>query len=523
MRAFPGCTTRPSSEASSLRVSDLTISYGGEPVLEGASISVGHGQFVSLVGPSGSGKSSLLRAVIGLQQPLKGTVEPEVAPSEIAILFQDDALLPWKTARDNVALGLTLNGIGRHPALERADLWLERVGLAGFGHRFPRHLSGGQRKRVALAQVLAREPKLLLMDEPFSSLDAIVRARIIQDVAALVERERISVLLVTHDLEEAIGLSDRIYLLSQGPRAHVTQDYALPRQRDPVRSRINAAFAPLYEKIWNDLTREVDRAQPAETAERCESGVGRKARYAWARQLTAFGVLLLVWEAAGRAGRLNPIYAPSPSQIGAAVVELFGSGRIWTHLEATFTAALVGLALGMVAGVLLGALGALVPVVAELLEPVMTLLNAVPRVILAPLFVIWLGIGIASKVALAFILVTVLIFFTVFTGIRQVDRRLVERVLTLGGGRWALMRHVYLPSLAAWVLGNLKVAVGFAFTGAVVGEFVAASRGLGYLLAFAQSTYNSALMLALVLLIMVVVLVIFAAAGRLEKHLLRWH
>jgi NitT/TauT family transport system permease protein len=238
--------------------------------------------------------------------------------------------------------------------------------------------------------------------------------------------------------------------------------------------------------------------------------------------LTAFAVLLAVWESAGRAGRLNPIYLPSPSQIGAALVELFGSGRIWTHLEATFTAALAGLALGMVAGILLGALGALVPLVAELLEPVMTLLNAVPRVILAPLFVIWLGIGIASKVALAFILVTVLMFFTVFTGIRQVDRRLVERVLTLGGGRWALLRHVYLPSLAAWVLGNLKVAVGFAFTGAVVGEFVAASRGLGYLLAFAQSTYNSALMLALVLLIMVVVLVIFAVAGRLEKHLLRW-
>src|SRR5712691_4974328 len=523
MRVFPGCTIRRSSEASSLRVSDLTISYGGEPVLEGASISVGEGQFVSLVGPSGSGKSSLLRAVIGLQQPLKGTVEPEVAPPEVAILFQDDALLPWKTARDNVALGLTLNGMRRPPALERADLWLERIGLAGFGHRFPRHLSGGQRKRVALAQVLAREPKLLLMDEPFASLDAIVRARIVQDVAALVERERISVLLVTHDLEEAIGLSDHIYLLSQGPRAHVTREYPLPRPRDPVRSRMNAAFAPLYEKIWNDLTREVDRAHPAEAAGRRESAVARKARYAWARQLTAFSVLLVVWEAAGRAGRLNPIYAPSPSQIGAALVELFGSGRIWTHLEATFTAALVGLALGMVAGILLGALGALVPLVAELLEPVMTLLNAIPRVILAPLFVIWLGIGVASKVALAFVLVTVLIFFTVFTGIRQVDRKLVERVLTLSGGRWALMRHVYLPSLAAWVLGNLKVAVGFAFTGAVVGEFVAASRGLGYLLSFAQSTFNSALMMAIVLLIMVVVLVIFALAGRLEKYLLRWN
>jgi len=230
-------------------------------VLEGASLAVGDGQFVSLVGPSGSGKSSLLRAVIGLQQPLKGTVEREVAPSDVAILFQDDALLPWKTARDNVALGLILNGVPRGEALAQADLWLERLGLAGFGHRFPRHLSGGQRKRVALAQVLAREPKLLLMDEPFAPLDAIVRARIIQDVAALVDRERISVLLVTHDLEEAISLSDHIYLLSQGPRARVTRDYPtpLPRPRDPVRARMHAAFAPLYEKIWNDLSREVDR------------------------------------------------------------------------------------------------------------------------------------------------------------------------------------------------------------------------------------------------------------------------
>ncbi len=173
-------------------------------------------------------------------------------------------------------------------------------------------------------------------------------------------------------------------------------------------------------------------------------------------------------------------------------------------------------------GIVLGVIAALVPLVAELLEPVMTLLNAIPRVILAPLFVIWLGIGLASKVALAFILVAVLIFFTVFSGIRQVDRRLVERIVTLGGGRWALVRHVYLPSVAAWVLGNLKVAVGFAFTGACVGEFVAASRGLGYLLSFAQSTYNAALMFALILLIMVVVLVIFAArrpAGKIPAAL----
>ncbi|MEA2936003.1 MAG: sulfonate transport system ATP-binding protein, partial [Variibacter sp.] len=222
----------------------------------------------SLVGPSGSGKSSMLRAIIGLQKPLAGIVDAGFAPSEIGMLFQDDALLPWKTARENVALGLTFNGVGRAAALTRADSWLGRLGLSGFGERFPRHLSGGQRKRVAIAQVLAMQPKLLLMDEPFASLDAIVRARIIQDVAALVERERISVLLVTHDLEEAISLSNRVYLLSQGPRACITQQYQvpIPRPRDPVSARAHPAFGPLYQKLWNDLSKEVDFC-PAQAAE----------------------------------------------------------------------------------------------------------------------------------------------------------------------------------------------------------------------------------------------------------------
>jgi NitT/TauT family transport system ATP-binding protein len=229
-------------------------------------LAVDDGRFVSLVGPSGSGKSSLLRAVIGLQRPLSGTVEMNLARSQVGILFQDDALLPWKTARDNVALGLTFNGMERSKALAEAESWLERLDLAGFGDRFPRHLSGGQRKRVALAQVLAMQPKLILMDEPFASLDAIVGARVVRDVVALVERGGISVILVTHDLEEALSLSDEVYLLSQGPRAHITQHYPvpIPRPRDPVHSRTHPAFAPLYERLWADLSLEVDhRAEAA--------------------------------------------------------------------------------------------------------------------------------------------------------------------------------------------------------------------------------------------------------------------
>ena len=242
-----------------LRVTNLALSYGTTPVLEGVSMEVEEGEFVSLVGPSGSGKSTILRAVIGLQQQSAGTVELTVAKDKIGFLFQDDALLPWRRAAENVALGLRLRGMAKHDALIRAEEWLGRLGLDGLGQRYPRELSGGQRKRVAIAQVLAREPDLLLMDEPFSSLDAITRARLSQDLLKLVEGKRMSVLLVTHDLEEAIALSDNIYLLSRGPKARIAGQYPvpIPRPRDVIKARAHPDFGPLLERIWQNLSHEV--------------------------------------------------------------------------------------------------------------------------------------------------------------------------------------------------------------------------------------------------------------------------
>ena len=227
-------------------------------------------------------------------------------------------------------------------------------------------------------------------------------------------------------------------------------------------------------------------------------------------------------EIMSRMGLINPFYFPAPSEILRVVVSLFIEGTIFRHLEATFAAALAGLIIGLGLGIFLGFAAALISWVADVLEPIMLLLNAIPRVILAPLFVIWLGIEISSKVALAVVLVAVLIFFAVYNGIKDVNQLLVDRVRTLGGGRMVLLREVYIPSVTAWVLGSLKVAVGFAFTGACVGEFVAATRGLGYLLQFAQSTYNAALTMGLIFLIMAFVLVLFFCAEAIERRLLRW-
>ena len=239
-----------------LRVRDLAVGYGQEPVVEGVNLEVAAGKFVSLVGPSGSGKTSILRAVNGLLAPLSGHVELNGSSNSLGFLFQDDALLPWRSARENVALGLRIRKVPKDAALSEADAWLGRLGLEGFGGRFPHELSGGQRKRVAIAQILALKPRLLLMDEPFASLDAIVRMRITQELLNWVEREHLSVLLVTHDLEEALTVSDTVYLLSQGPRARVLNSYSvtIPRPRDIFASRKHADFTALLERLCTDMS-----------------------------------------------------------------------------------------------------------------------------------------------------------------------------------------------------------------------------------------------------------------------------
>jgi len=239
-----------------LRVQGITVAYGAEPILEAISLEVKAGQFASLIGPSGSGKTSILRAVTQLLRPQSGSVALDVPLNEVGFLFQDDALLPWRTARQNVALGLTIRGIDRKEAEARAEQWLSSLGLAGFGARYPRQLSGGQRKRVAIAQVLALQPRLLLMDEPFAALDAIVRTRLTQELLGWVEREHLTVLLVTHDLEEAISASDVVYVLSQGPRATIRSrhEVRIARPRDVLEARRQPVFGTLLRNLWDELS-----------------------------------------------------------------------------------------------------------------------------------------------------------------------------------------------------------------------------------------------------------------------------
>jgi NitT/TauT family transport system ATP-binding protein len=260
-------------ESKLVEIDNITQVYQTSPkkppftALKDVSMDIVGGEFVSVVGPTGCGKSTLLSAVSGLLPTAKGEVRigGQVVTDvqrEVGFVFQQDALLPWRTAVQNVELALRFRGTNRKESRDRARFWLSRVGLGAFENSYPHQLSGGMRKRTAIAATLVYEPSVLLMDEPFSALDVQTRNLMENDILNLwQEIGHQTVLFITHDLEEAIGLSDRVIVLTAAP-GEVRGDYQvdLPRPRSLLEVKFDNGFNDLYKKIWADLKVEVMKA-----------------------------------------------------------------------------------------------------------------------------------------------------------------------------------------------------------------------------------------------------------------------
>jgi NitT/TauT family transport system ATP-binding protein len=227
-------------------------------------LSVAPGEFVSVVGPTGCGKSTLLNVAAGLLEPSSGSVQVFGEPlqglnTRAGYMFQAESLMPWRTALQNVMAGLEFRGVPAAQARQQAEEWLRRVGLGGFGDRYPHQLSGGMRKRTSLAQTLVLDPDIILMDEPFSALDIQTRQLMENEVLALWAEKRKAVLFITHDLDEAIAMSDRVVVMSAGPGSHPIGEFHidLPRPRDVAEVRVAPRFIELHQAIWDVLREEV--------------------------------------------------------------------------------------------------------------------------------------------------------------------------------------------------------------------------------------------------------------------------
>jgi NitT/TauT family transport system ATP-binding protein len=236
----------------------------GYTAIRDTALVVETGEFVSVVGPTGCGKSTLLNVAAGLLPPSSGDVRVfgerlTGINARAGYMFQADALMPWRTALQNVIAGLEFRNTPPEEAKDCGNEWLKRVGLGGFGDRYPHQLSGGMRKRVALAQMLILDPQILLMDEPFSALDVQTRQLMENELLELWSANRKSVVFITHDLEEAISLSDRVVVMSAGPGSHPLGEFEidLPRPRDVAEIRLTPRFIELHRRIWHAMKEEV--------------------------------------------------------------------------------------------------------------------------------------------------------------------------------------------------------------------------------------------------------------------------
>jgi NitT/TauT family transport system ATP-binding protein len=249
-----------------------TPSGGVYTALQDLDVTVERGEFCAVVGPTGCGKSTTLTLIAGLERPSAGRVLIDGQPVTgitpgVGFVFQNDAVFPWKSVLDNVSAGPRFRGAGRRPAEEASRDWLRRVGLSGFEDRYPYQLSGGMRKRVALAQSLINEPDVLLMDEPFSALDVQTRSIMSDELLSLWDLTRPAVVFVTHDLEEAIALADKVVVLTAGPgRVKGVFRVDLPRPRNAQEIRFTDEFLSLYHEIWEALRTEVETAYSRTTA-----------------------------------------------------------------------------------------------------------------------------------------------------------------------------------------------------------------------------------------------------------------
>jgi NitT/TauT family transport system ATP-binding protein len=255
--------------AAALELENVTVTFvspdgGRYTAVRDTSLHIAPGEFVSVVGPTGCGKSTLLNVAVGLLEPSAGRtrVFGEALAGlnrKAGYLFQTEALMPWRTALANVTAGLEFRGVDQAEAKRQAEAWLQRVGLSGFGERYPHQLSGGMRKRVALAQTLILDPQIILMDEPFSALDIQTRHLMENELLELWSADRKSVVFITHDLEEAIALSDRVVVMAAGPESRPIGEFRidLPRPRDVADIRLSPRFIELHTLIWRAMKDEV--------------------------------------------------------------------------------------------------------------------------------------------------------------------------------------------------------------------------------------------------------------------------
>lgn len=486
----------PQTTSAPIRLQDVTMQLGGETILNGVTLDVRRGEFMALIGPSGGGKSTVLRVIAGLLKPTSGTVQVESPP---ALVFQDYRLLPWRTALRNVQLPADLGCGGGLPPREA----LRMVGMEAYADYFPADLSGGMRARIALARALAQSGDVLLLDEPFGALDALVRERFNAELRHLHEKTGRTTVLVTHSIREAVWLADRVAVLRDGKIVEVLDTRGA--------GRVSAYTDGLELHLRNLLG--------AGDSTRIRTEVPERPSLAWFAPLVAIALGFLLWQVV--AVRLNqPFLLPTPGAVWQEFLKT--RPELFSAFWVTVRTALLGTLVGGLLGILIGYPLAKWRWLERFLSPFIVASQSTPIVVLAPLLTSWLGFGFFPSVVVAALSALYPMMVSTLVGVREVDRAYHELFSTLRTNFWQRLTHLELPGALPVMLGGLRLATSLALIGAVVWEFVDPNqKGLGLAVQIAGNYQNKAAQFAAIALLVLFGVLSYVVITTLERRVMR--
>jgi ABC-type nitrate/sulfonate/bicarbonate transport system ATPase subunit/ABC-type nitrate/sulfonate/bicarbonate transport system permease component len=518
-----------------VEVRGLSLDYplpGGEATaaLAGINAHFEAGGVSAIIGPSGCGKTSLIHAMAGLRKPSAGEILIEGRPlggvrKKTACVFQDYGLLPWKTVRANAELPLRIAGVPGPLCRERAGSLLGEFGLAPFEKRYPRQLSGGMKQRLAIVRALAAEPDLLLMDEPFSSLDALTREEA-QDFLLSVKAARpLTIIIVTHSIEEAVYLADRVWVMTGKNPGTMAEGIEVPRRHRGDRRR-----SPEFQALCGEL-RATLKSPTAPAAPTVRNGVshlfprrhGTGRPPAWPQYL---GIALTVLGFAGlwalAAALLKRPFLPGPLTALRALIRLGAAGTLGRHLGASLSRILWALAASFIPAAALGLAAGRSPPLNAVVSPVIYLLHPLPKAAFLPIIMLILGLGEASKIFLVGFIIFSQILVTARDAAGRVNQELIASVRSLGAGPGGVTRQVILPATLPDLFTGLRVSLGTAVAVLFLAETFATDRGLGYLIIDAWTRIAYGEMYAAILALSLLGLGLFILTDALEKICCPW-
>lgn len=552
----------------SVRDAEVTFTRKGAApttALKALNLDIEPGGFGSIVGPSGCGKTTLLRAIGGLQNLTSGEIriggDMVTRPRRsTAFMFQAPTLLPWFTVNQNCLAPAKLRGKVSPEYQERVTQLLERSGLKGFEDKYPGELSGGMQQRVSIVRALGQNPDVLLLDEPFGALDAMTREQMNFDLNAIWNKQKVTTLLITHSIPEAVLLGERVVVMSSRP-GRIVDDIEVPfgppsGPRPSWTTRRSPASPPTSGRTSPRKTRppaaqrgaspmsatevSVPMRQQSATAGGGDTPLPVRARRDGGNRVAAMvgrnlvPVLsiigaLLTWEFLPRALKVQSFIFPPLSEVLAKLFEP-GSGRrpagpstlLWQHTQVTTYEAMLGLVIGVVVGVGTGFVLAEWHLARRALYPFIVAFQSMPKVALAPLFIIWFGFGYTPKILVVVMLEFFPMLVNTMGGILSTDKSRLDLFHSLSASKWQVWSRLLLPSALPSIFAGLEVAVVNSFIGAITAEFVGATAGLGVLLQQFKNNYDTPGVFAILIVLALIGVTLNQVVRVLRRRLIFW-